>query len=544
MAQTRSSNIQSIDGKKYYIHKIEKSQSVYALSKLYNVSIDELYRINPELRAGAKLNQEIKIPFAPVAAVPAATVNLGSQPAIDTLKYITYRVGKGETVYSLTRKFNLSEKELMNYNPSMSNGVREGQLIVVGEKGRKKGPSKETKDILKIFTAKEKPGSVLLDSSLFRPVSKPKKTSYNVALILPFRLHQTLALDNNELSKTNTNFPPIPALAVDFYLGFKRASDSLRDAGFNVNLQLFDVDDKDTLKLGALVSDKGFTEADLIFGPLYANGFKNISKKAKELYIPIVSPITQQNKILYNNIYISKTNPSQFTLMECLADFCIDSLSAKGANILLVSLNDKDKKEAGFIAAFKKYYNEKQKALGKTLRDTVTHVKGMNGVKAAQKTGMRNVVVSLSSNAVYMTDFITQLAVYAEKKDFMLCGWQTISEMENLDQGYLDQLRFTFPYQYNLTNEQAFRKIDSDYFEMQGTLPGEFYHIGFDNAIYYLRNLKDLGPDFVHHLDQYPAETSYMRFKFARPDYTTGFDNRGVFIFRYKDLQLYNTGWK
>ena len=41
-------------------------------------------------------------------------------------------------MYSLGKKFNLSEKELIALNPTIAQGLREGQLIAVGVKNRKK----------------------------------------------------------------------------------------------------------------------------------------------------------------------------------------------------------------------------------------------------------------------------------------------------------------------------------------------------------------------------------------------------------------------
>src|SRR6478735_5532965 len=115
MAQTKSTNIQTIDGKKYYIHKIEKSQSLFSISKIYNVSLDDIYRLNPELKTnGAKVNQEIKIPFNPTVIAPSGTVSLNSPSLtpIDTNRYFTHKVAKSETIYSITRKYKISEKEL------------------------------------------------------------------------------------------------------------------------------------------------------------------------------------------------------------------------------------------------------------------------------------------------------------------------------------------------------------------------------------------------------------------------------------------------
>lgn len=554
-AQTKSTNIQTIEGKKFYIHKIEKSQSLFSISKLYNVSLDDIYKYNPELKTnGAKVDQEIKIPFSNnLVIAPSGTVSMNSStPAvIDTNKYITHKVAKSETVYSITRKYKISEKELATYNPGITPAaLKEGQIIIVGEKTKSKSYAKDTKAGSKenksVSTAKEDKTNHfnVIDTSLLHPASKPKKTKYTVGLILPFRLEQTLAIDLNELIRTNNNFPNVPGLAVDFYLGFKKAVDSLKSNGFEIQTELFESDDKDSLKLTQIVADPKFKELDLIIGPLYANGFKTISKKAKEFGIPIVSPITQMNKILYNNIFISKTNPSQFTLLESLADYCIDSLMTANANIILMTLSDKDKKEIGFVTAFKKYYNDKQKKLGKTAKDTVTVVKGMEGLKKHTKANTKNVVVILSNNQVFLADMTTQIAMFADGKDFTLCGWQSLTESENIDQEYLNQLNYVFPHQFNITNLAAFKAMEQSYASIQNTIPGEYYYIGFDISYYYLSHLKSIGPDFVHNLNNLPLESNYMRFQFVRPDNSTGFDNRGVYIFRYSNYHLQKTGWK
>lgn len=547
-AQTKSTNIQVIDGKKYFVHKIEKSQSLYAISKLYNTTVENLYQVNPELKTGARAGQEIKIPVTPLNATlggPAPTVVTSSTtPAVDTLKYQTHKILKGETVYSISKKYNVSEKQLNTFNPSLALGLKEGQLLIVAEKKKKTPASvpKENKTPVLVKEPKIVP-PVLADSSLFKPVSKPKKDTYNVALILPFRADLTLALDLNTLVKTNSAFPPIPALAVDFYLGFKRAVDSLTGGDFKINLELYDIDDKDSAKLAQLAGSSKFKELDFIFGPLYANGFKSIAKKAKEFNIPIVSPITKENKILYNNNYISKTNPSQYTLLEGLADYCMDSLMTGGANLILVN-SEKDKRELAFVTSFRKYYNERQKSSGKAVKDSVRVVKGIAGLKAAFNAHGKNVVITFANNPAFAADFTTQLALFGKQDNCVLCSWQNMSENDNIDQEYLNELNFTFPHQYNLVNTAAYAPVLDSYRQQQDSYPGEYYYIGFDIAFYYLKNLKTTGPDFVHTLNTLPQETNYMRFKFARPDLTTGFDNRGMYIFRYKDYQLQKTGWK
>lgn len=541
-AQTKSTQIQKINGSDFYIHKIEKGQSLYSISKLYEVSLDEIYNQNPEAKGGTKSGQEIKIPVkSKTQIVNTATVQTKTTPTvspstpIDTNQYIVYKVGSKETLYAITKKLNITEAELKIYNPSLiTGGLKEGQQLIVGEK--KKNP------IRGVTQATLNAG--IKDSISNRTITIPKKQAYKLALILPFRFEESVNLDIPLMVKNKTNFPAIPALALDFYLGFKRAIDSLSSSDFSVSIDLYDIDDKDSAKLAQTVKDPKFKQTDFIFGPLHAYGFKPVAQMAKDLGVPIVSPVTQQNKILFNNVYVSKTNPSQFTLLEGLADYCIDSLIKTNENIILAMPNVKDLKEENFAKAFKKYYNDKQKALGKTSKDTVSVVKGLEGVKKAFKNDVRNVVVILSSNQVFISDFTTQLAIYASKKDVILCGWQSVSTLDNIDQEYLNQLHYTFPSQYNLTNTSAYSNLIENYKSNQSSYPGEYFFIGFDIAHYYLKLLKEQGPGFVLQLDKFPQETNYSRFNFVRPDNNTGFDNRGTFIFTYQDYSLRKTGWK
>jgi LysM repeat protein len=531
-AQQKSQNIQVVNGKRFYIHKIEKKQSLYSISRLYNVSVDTLFKLNPELKEGAKANQEIKVPFESAPQSTAAAT-------IDSNKFLTHSVAKGETVYSISRRYGISEKQLKTYNPVIEQGLREGQLLIVGEKGKRKGRENKTAPSSTVVSVPPLP----VDSSLFRPFSKPSKAVYNISLLLPFKLDEILNVDLQTMLRGNGEFPLIPALATDFYLGCRKAMDSLSTPQFSLNLQLYDVDDKDSLQTDRLSRDPEFAKSDLVIGPLYVSGFKSLAQRASELHTPIVSPFTQTNKILYNNIYISKTNPSQYTLLENLADYCLDSLSGTGTNFILMTVSARDKKEGNYAESFKSYFNARLNKLGRPATDTIRSAKTLEALKLAYRPGARNVVIALSTNQVFIADFTTQLALFAADKDIVLCGWESVTGMDNIDQEYLNQLQYTFPHQYDVTR-RTIPALDHYYKQKQLTSPTEYFYIGFEVAYYYLKHLRDHGPDFVYQLDQLPMESTYMRFRFTRPDLITGFDNRGAYIFRYKDYQLHKTGWR
>jgi len=592
-AQTKSTDIKTINGKKYYIHKVEKGQSLYAIAKIYSMDVNSILAENDDAIDGLKNGQELKIPVESLLTKQSI--------AIDTNKYVYHKIAKGETVYGITKKYAIDEKKLNSYNPSISAGLKEGDYIIIGEKKKSSvttstpltsavntndtytvlagetlyGISKklmvsqddllkwnpELKDgvkqgqILKIVSSKKTTNPVITNtvntftSSVSTPtvqdvvltLNKTKKTTYNIGLCLPFKLLESEGIVIEDLMKSKSSFPQTQTLALDFYFGFKKAVDSLTAKDFEVNIHLFDVDEKDSVKVEAICKSAEFKMLDAIFGPLYAGVYRQIANKAKPLGIPVVSPLTQQNKILFNNSLTSKINPSQFTLIESLADYCTDSLLGT-ANVVIVNTTSKDHQ---YIKTFKKRYNDALVKHGKTLKDSIVEVKGIAGVKSVYVPNKKNLVVLLTNNQVYLQDFITQLYMFSDKKDITLMGFNSVTNIDNLDQDYLNVLQYHFASANHISyKDSTIRLLAKQYQEVYTTDPTEYYFQGFDIGTYYLSNLKTIGPDFFLQLDKYSSEGVSTGFKFYRPDSETGFENRAVYIYKYSNYQLQKLGWK
>lgn len=591
MGQTKSTDVKTINGKKYYIHKVEKGQSLYAIAKTYGMDVNSILAENDDAIDGLKNGQELKIPFE--CLLPKQTSS-----SIDTNKYVYHKIVKGETVYGITKKYGIDEKKLNSLNPNLIGGLKEGEYVIVGEKKKSSavtsstqapitndtytvlqgetlyGISKklnvsqddllkwnpELKDgvkqgqVLKIVSTKKAINPVVTQSTaVIAPTlssdklkdqvieEKSKKGIYNIGLLLPFKLMESEGIVIEDLMKSKSSFPQTQSLALDFYFGFKKAVDSLVAKDFEINIHLFDVDEKDSAKVENICKSTEFKTLDAVFGPLYAGVFKQVANKAKVLNIPVVSPLTQQNKILYNNALTSKVNPSQFTLIEGLADYCSDSLLTS-SNIIIVNTTAKDQQ---YIKTFKSRYNSNLVKHNKTLKDTITEVKGISGVKNAFVPNKKNVIVLLTNNQVYLQDFITQLYMFSDKKDVVLMGFNSVSNIENLDQEYLNALQFHFASANHISyNDTTIRYLAKQYQEVYTTDPSEFYFQGFDIGMYYLSNLKTTGPDLFLNLDKYYSDAVSTGFKFYRPDNETGFENRAVYIYKYSNYQLQQLGWK
>ncbi|MBS3774948.1 MAG: LysM peptidoglycan-binding domain-containing protein [Bacteroidales bacterium] len=105
----RSDEKVMIGGEVYYVHVVKKGQTLYSISKAYNVGQKEIARENPDILMGLRTGQALKIPFRPEKEEETK--------AKDTTQYYYHEVKAGETLFSLSRRYQVSEEVIKKYNP-------------------------------------------------------------------------------------------------------------------------------------------------------------------------------------------------------------------------------------------------------------------------------------------------------------------------------------------------------------------------------------------------------------------------------------------
>ncbi|WP_431244732.1 LysM peptidoglycan-binding domain-containing protein [Flavobacterium sp. P21] len=100
-------------------HKIQKGETAYFIAQKYKVSVDEIYKLNPESQNGIKDNQIIKVP-----------VHSSEKPKQN--QQITHVVGEKETLYGLSKKYHVSQEALQEANKEiLASGLQVGQELVI-----------------------------------------------------------------------------------------------------------------------------------------------------------------------------------------------------------------------------------------------------------------------------------------------------------------------------------------------------------------------------------------------------------------------------
>lgn len=90
------------ENQSYFLHTIEKGQSLYSISKMYNVTTSDIVRLNPGCNEKIYAGQTIKIPKGK------------ESPKGETF----HTIQAGETLYKLTTMYNVSAKDICEANRS------------------------------------------------------------------------------------------------------------------------------------------------------------------------------------------------------------------------------------------------------------------------------------------------------------------------------------------------------------------------------------------------------------------------------------------
>ena len=99
-------------------HRIQKGETAFFIAQKYKVSVDEIYKLNPESQNGIKDNQIIKIPIHP------------SENTIS--KQQTHIVAPKETLFGLSKQYHVSVEAIQNANQEiLANGLQIGQELII-----------------------------------------------------------------------------------------------------------------------------------------------------------------------------------------------------------------------------------------------------------------------------------------------------------------------------------------------------------------------------------------------------------------------------
>lgn len=368
---------------------LQPKQTIYGITKQYQISEVELRRLNPDLDSNMKIGNQVTLPLAQikkfgtieqavVISVDNKTDVQIAEPAVENaMAEDSYQIQAKDNYYKLSRKFNLSQSELFAMNPGLEEkGLQPGSVIKIKSNTQSTSPRTESSSVVEneptntytstsvaddfvtytvqngdtVFgilnkfgisldelislnpqlSAGLKAGQVLKIKKLDAGYVKKSGDALNVVLMLPF------GFDTND-SKYRT-------LSLDFLSGAKLAIERNAKRGQKLDVKVVDAGNADSFKNS--LSQINRDNTDLIVGPFFKSSVLQVLDYVKTSKIPVVAPFANSDDLMkFDNLILIETKESVY--IERIVKEVKDIFSDQKIYILA----DNDKSRANSLKA-------------------------------------------------------------------------------------------------------------------------------------------------------------------------------------------------
>lgn len=476
-----------------FSHVVKTQETVYGISKKYNISIAELEALNPQIKTdGLKIGDVL-------------TLKRNNEIAITKVnnEENLYTVKPKETLFSLSKQFNVSPSELIALNPELEDGLREGMQL--------KLPSTT---VVKDTVFAIKPRIRLIDSVDFT-------TRKELVLLLPFNLSK-IESDSSKTRKDYIKNDKFLNLTLDFYSGALMAIDSAKVLGLPVTVKILNVESTRTSSnIARIISSNDFSNVNAVIGPFYNSHTEATAEYLSKYNTPVISPLSKEKSKALSNLY--NAVPTQKRLYTALFDY----MNAKNGNI------------AAIISQKKNSTSEYLKAHYPSVKHVSYNEKGVvsiDNIKSQLVLGQKNFVVLDSEKANQVMDITNSLMKLKDEFDIQLVVLELYDTLdyEEIPMTNLTELKMLFPSTRKEFDCPESLLFDKEYRKLYGATPNSRVVSGFDTTFdALLRICQKEG--FKASAEKYNSEYVENGFNYA--------DENGVLVNNSVYIQYYDTDY-
>lgn len=488
-------------------HTIQAGETLYKLTTIYKISAKAICEANPGLSAeNFRIGQVILIPLNEVKTVTPSqkeSPEMMIQEAVKPKCKEIHKVKRKETIFSVSREYGISEQELIEANPELKEGMKKGQLLCIPYPKAMVNISKKEEENINPPSNKE-----LFEEN--KEIQK-KISTVKVALILPFHEDKRM---------------------IEYYEGFLMAIDSLKRIGTSIDVYAYD--SGKGASLNSILSKKELKEMDVIFGPMHQEHIKPLSEFAQKNNIRLVIPFSQKGKEVFNNPSIYQVNTPQSYLYSKVYDHF--SRQFPNAHVIFIEPTIPDKDKEKFIIGFKQ--DLKNKGISShTVGENVTK----DELKAFLQNDKANIFIPASGNNILLIKILPQLTLLTREnadKNIHLFGypeWQTYTR-DHLESFFELDTYFYSSFYTNTLFPAAVRFTESYHKWYSKDLTSKYPNyamLGFDTGFFFLKGLSMYGSALENNLNKMKLTAIQTGFMFERVNNWGGFINKKVFFIHF-----------
>lgn len=579
------------EGRVYYIHQVMKGQTLYSISRAYNVTVDQVSRENVIQDNGIQVGQMLRIPVngssqgavtqtatkpkeqtEPQSANTRPGIPSGSgttartETAMQDERYIYHKVRRGETLYSIAGQYGISVRDLKRANRGLL-FPREGDFLMIPRNkmsGRRVEtlPVPEDSPVSINVTVADTAGLQEMPEEFTVPGSRTEITSLSgslrVAVLLPFFINENNTRSTIDSTKRDAQGNKIYKEVtksegwiyegslpfIETYEGILIAVDSLRALGLKVEMEVFDTG-ADSSKVNRLLWSGALNNASLIIGPVFSYNMEKVSSWAAERNIPVVSPVALRDKnILENKPTLYRVFPSDNVVQDLMAG---ELRNHRGSNVVFLYADS-----AMYEPSTLLLWNKVSNVMAEVGQDDSTSLtpfyftgltqrrnaySGVTSIDNLLASDRENVIILASTNSSVVSSTFSNLHSLARKYDVKVIGYPEIGGLETVDLRYFYDLELFIPAgSYIDFDAPASRAFTEKFMRKFRTEPmaESFAWRGFDIAWYFIGGLAAAGNGFLKDPGVFYPQLLSLEPDFWRDNRQNGYENRGIFMLHYK----------
>lgn len=486
------------DNKLFYVHEVVKGQTLYGLSKMYQVDIEEITAYNPTMQQKLKAGELVYIP-----AFKQAELKIDS---------VFHTVEKGETLYGIAKKYEINVETIKKANPRIS------ETLTIGER---------------IYIPAAKDGAKNSSTISYQGV---KKSDYTVYVLMPLRLSEVPAIEPLKIKSLYDYNTIKPFAFVQFYEAMLLAADDISRKYPHTKIYLNVEDAETSAQVTELINSGKLDDADMIIGPFQGKEFSLLCQYAKNRDILLVNPFSATFDT-YNAMTYKATTASTY-FGESFANYLLEKLPG-GANIIFA--NNQSAEENQQITAYRAGMQKIFAKSGKHITFQEVNIKnsGISAIKSVMSNMEENFLFTFFEGELMVTNFIQNL--YAAKTDNLtLVAPEKWLDYDNIETEYVMKLNthYISPYFVDYSNPNVIRFIDAfrNAYDIEPTLPLYAFQ-GYDFTYYFLSKLCESGTIFQPYDNNEQLLSTKFKFVPSTTDKNT-LENSFVHLFKLKNYKF------
>lgn len=508
------------DGTICYSHVVLERQTLFSISKAYNVSIDEIYRYNPSVKEnGLKKNSILRIPVKDAqAAYPVETESVetvqATEPTVPVAQQAerTHVVKWFEDLDVIAEKYGVTVEAIMKANGLKGRKLSKRQKLVIPSSSEIVETSGEAEEVQEAEEPAEVPTEEAdeNDRGDFRWLFPDREVS--VSLLLPLKATGSSSNQNN----------------MDFYSGVLLATYDLAQDGVKTELSVYDVADGNFP-----VTKERLESSDLVIGPISSGDLGRVFELAPEAKA-VISPLDPRAESLVSTHRNMIQAPVPHKLQyEDLAAW-IKKDTGHSDRVLVITEKGARANEAvslmtAAIDSTGISYSPFSYSIleGRNVTDPISRLMTENGT---------NRVLIASESEAFVNDVVRNLNLLIHKKyDIVLYAPSKIRSFETIEveNFHNTKLHVSLGYYIDYSDKKVMDFI-MKYRALYNTEPSQFAFQGYDIACYFIRMFSKYGDRWPSKIESEEMSMLQSTFKCSRSE-DEGYINTGVRRIVYGD---------